>query len=94
MQLIGGLGGGGGVFLFSHIFRAEFFFTRLPFPPPPRPLFLRQHGGESTRSRANTENSRAHGKRQHRRLGLNKFIIERSLFIQMKAMILHFPYQF
>ena len=25
--------------------------------PPPRPRFLKQHGGESTRSRANTDNT-------------------------------------
>ena len=35
-----------------------------------RQLFLRQNGGKSTRSRANSDNSSTHGKRSHCRLSL------------------------
>lgn len=50
-----------GIFTF-HNFPEQTFLFLTPSPPPPRPLFLNQHGGGSTRSRENTDNSRPHEK--------------------------------
>lgn len=59
-------------FVYCNVFMTVFcswpVSVTLPFPPHHCPLSVSQHGGESTRLRANTSNLQAHGNCLHYRL--------------------------